>query len=101
MKPEDQHAGLDLFGREQGEAAGLPAEFHLCGGRGGESNIGQSSRKRRVGCLVKGGKPVVEEVAGGSVGDETHLVARAREANEDGGVHGADMGSAAGGHRSV
>ena len=75
MKPEDQNAGLDLFRREQGEAAGLPPEFHLCNGHGGESNIGQSSRKRRVGCLVKGAKPVVEKMAGGRVGDEAHLVA--------------------------
>jgi hypothetical protein len=37
--PEDEDAGLDLFGREQAKAAGLPPEFHLCGGRGGDSNI--------------------------------------------------------------
>jgi hypothetical protein len=101
VESEDQDAGLDLFGREQAEAAGLPPEFHLCGGRWGESNIGQSSRKSGVGCLVKGGKPVVEEVAGGGVGDEAHLVAWARKANEDGGVNGADVGCAVGGHRSV
>jgi len=75
VEPEDQDAGLDLFGREQGEAAGLPPEFHLCGGRGIESNIGQSSRERGIGCLVKGGQPVVEEMAGRGVGNETHLVA--------------------------
>src|SRR5271155_9736 len=40
-------------------------------------------------------------MAGGGVGDEAHLVARARKVNEDGGVNGADVGSAAGGHRSV
>ena len=59
MKSEDHNAGLDLFGREQAEAAGLPSEFHLRGGRGGESNIGQGSGKRGVRCLVKGGEPVV------------------------------------------
>ena len=83
------------------EAAGLLPEFHLCGGHRAESNIGQSSRERGVGCLVKGGKPVVEKMAGRGVGDETHLVAGARKANEDGGMNGADVGSAAGGHRSV
>ena len=72
---EDEDAGPDLFRREQAEAAGLPPEFHLCGGRGVESNIGQSIRKRGVACLIKGGKPVVEEVAGGGVGDEAHLLA--------------------------
>ncbi len=101
VEPEDEDPGLDLLGREQVEAAGLPPEFHLCGGHGGESNIGQSSRKRRVGCLVKGGKPVVEEMTGGGVGDEAHLVTGARKANEDGGVNGADVVPAAGGHRSV
>ncbi len=101
MESEDQDAGLDLFGREQGEAAGLPPEFHLRGGRGIESNIGQSSRKRGIGCLVKGGEPVVEEMAGRGVGDEAHLLAGARKVNEDGGVNGADVGSAAGGHRSI
>jgi hypothetical protein len=101
VEPEDQDAGLDLFGREQAEAAGLPPKFHLCGGHGGESNVGQSSRKRGIGCVVKGGKPVVKEMAGRGVGDEAHLVAGARKVNEDGGVNGADVGSAAGGHRSV
>jgi hypothetical protein len=75
VEPEDQDAGLDLFGREQGKAAGLPPEFHLCGGRGIESNIGQSSRNCGIGCLVKGAQPVVEEMAGRGVGDEAHLVA--------------------------
>ncbi len=28
-EPEDEHAGLDLFGREKSEAAGLAAELHL------------------------------------------------------------------------
>ena len=28
-EPEDEDAGLDLFGREQAEAAGLPPEFDL------------------------------------------------------------------------
>jgi len=74
VEPEDQDAGLDLPGREQGEAAGLPPEFHLCGGRGIESNIGQSSRERGIGCLVKSGQPVVEEMAGRGIGNETHLV---------------------------
>jgi hypothetical protein len=90
-----------LFGREQGKATGLPPEFHLCGGRGGESNIGQSLRKRGIACLIKGGKPVVQEVAGGDVGDEAQLGAEARKANENGGVNGADVGSGASGHRSV
>jgi hypothetical protein len=100
-KPEDEDAGLDLFGRKQAKPAGLPPEFHLCGGRGGESNIGQSLRKRGIACLIKGGKPVVEEVAGGCVGDEAQLGAQARKANENGGVNGADVGSGASGHRSV
>ena len=77
VESEDQDAGLDLFGREQVETAGLPPEFHLCSGGGGERNIGQSVRERGVGCLVKGGEPVVEEMAGGSVGDQPHLVAEA------------------------
>ncbi len=79
----------------------MPPEFHLCGGRGGESNVGQSLRKRGIPCLIKGGKPVVEEVAGGCVGDEAQLGAEARKANENGGVNGADVGSGASGHRSV
>jgi hypothetical protein len=81
--------------------AGLPPEFHLCGGRGGESDIGQSIRKRGVACLIEGGKPVVEELACGGVGDKAQLVTRARKTNEDGGVNGADVVSGAGGHRSL
>jgi hypothetical protein len=100
-EPKDEDAGQDLFGREQEEAAGLPPKFQLCGGRGGESDIGQSIRKRRVGCLIKGGEPVVEQVSGGGVGDEAHLVARARKANDYGGMNGADVISRASGHRSV
>ena len=99
-EPKDEDAGHNLFGREQEEAAGLPPEFHLCGGRRGESDIGQSIRKRGVGCLIKGGEPVVEQVAGGGVGDEAHLVAGARKANDDGGMDGADVISGPGGHRS-
>jgi hypothetical protein len=44
---------------------------------------------------------LVEEVAGGGVGDEAHLVAHAGKANEDGGVNGADVGSGRRGHRST
>jgi hypothetical protein len=98
---EDEDAGLDLFGREQAKATGLPPEVHLCAGRGGKSNIRQSIRKCGVACLIKGGKPVVEEVAGGGVGDEAYLGSPARKANENGGVNGADVGSGASGHRSV
>ena len=98
---KDEDAGLDLFGREQAKSTGLPPELQLCGGRGGESNVGQSIRKRGVACLIKGGEPVIEKVAGGGLGDETHLVAEARKANQDGGVNGADVVSRAGGHRSV
>ena len=100
-EPEDEDAGLDLFGREQAKATGLPSEIHLCAGRGGESNVGQSIRKRGVACLIKRGKPVVEELAGGGVGDEAHLGAPAWKANENGGVNWADVGSWASGHRSV
>ena len=100
-EPEDQDAGQHLFGRKQVEAAGLSPEIHLCRGCGVKSDIGQSIRKRGVACLIKGREPVVEEVAGGGVGDEAHLVARARKANQDGGVNGADVISRAGGHRSV
>jgi hypothetical protein len=100
-EPEDEDAGLYLFGREQAKATGLYPEFHLCAGRGGESNIGQSIRKRGVAGLIEGGKPVVEEVAGGGVGDETYLLAPARKTNENGGVNGADVVSRASGHRSV
>ena len=88
---EDEDAGLDLFGREQVEAAGLLPELDLCSGRGGERDIGQSVAKRGVACLVEGGEPAVEEAAGGGVGDEAHLVAEAGQANEDGGVNGADV----------
>src|SRR5580704_7994548 len=98
---EDKDAGLDFFGREQVEAAGLVPEFDLCSGRGGERDIGQSIAKRGVACLVEGGEPAVEEAAGGGVGDEAHLVAEAGQAHEDGGVNGADVVSPAGGHRSV
>jgi len=100
-EPEDEHAGQDLFGREQEEAAGLAPKFHLCGGRGGESDSGQCIGKGGVGCLIKGGEPVVEQAAGGGVGDEAHLVAGARKANDDGGMNRADVISRAGGHRSV
>ena len=100
-EPEDEDTGLDLFGREQAKATGLPPQVHLCAGRGRESNVRQSIRKRGVACLIKGGKPVVEELTGGSVGDEAYLGAPAWKANENGGVNGADRGSGASGHRSV
>jgi hypothetical protein len=90
-EPEDEDARLHLFCREQAEAAGLPPEFHLCGSSGLESNVGQSTRKPGVACLIKGGKPVVKEVAGGSVGNEAQLVAEAGKTNKDGGVNGADV----------
>jgi hypothetical protein len=44
---------------------------------------------------------LVEEVAGGSVGDEAHLVAHAGKANEDCWVNWADVGSGRRGHRST
>jgi hypothetical protein len=56
---EDQDAGLDLFCREQNEAAGLPPQLDLGSGRGGERDIGQSVAKRGVACLVEGGEPAV------------------------------------------
>jgi hypothetical protein len=40
-------------------------------------------------------------MAGGGVGNEAHLVAKARQANEDGGVNGADVVPRPRGHRSV
>jgi hypothetical protein len=40
-------------------------------------------------------------VPGGGVGNEAHLVPRARKVNEDGGMNGADVVSGSGGHRSV
>ena len=57
--------------------------------------------ERGVACLVEGGEPAVEEVAGGGVGDEADLVAETGQANEDGGVNRADVVSRAGGYRSV
>ena len=39
-EPEDKDAGLDLFGREQVEAAGLLSELELCSGCGGERDVG-------------------------------------------------------------
>src|ERR1700723_668998 len=98
---EDEDAGLNLFGREQVEAAGLPPQLDLCSGRGGERDIGQSVAKRGVARLVEGGEPAVEEAAGGGVGNEAHLVAEAGQANEDRGVNGADVVSRPCGHRSV
>ena len=47
--------------------------------------------RRAVACLVEGGEPGVEELAGGGVGDEADLVPEAGQANEDGGVNGADV----------
>jgi hypothetical protein len=43
----------------------------------------------------------LEEVPGGCVGDKAHLVAEARQENEDRGVDGADVVALAGRHRSV
>jgi hypothetical protein len=65
------------------------------------ANIGQSVAKCGVACLVEGCEPIVEEVAGGDVGNEAHLVAEAGQVNEDGGVNGADVVSPADKHRSV
>ncbi len=101
MESEDEDAGLDLFGKEQGEAAGLLPELYLCSSRGGECDIGQSVAKCGIACLIEGGEPVVEEAASGGVGDEAHLVSKAGQANEDGGVNRADVLSPAGGYRSV
>src|SRR5258708_36053523 len=51
--------------------------------------------------MVEGRERAVEEVAGGGVGNEAHLVAEAGQVNEDGGVNVADVVSRAGGHRSI
>ena len=99
---EDEDAWLHLFGRKQAEAAGLPPEFHLCGRpQEAREDVGQSIRKPGVARLIKGSKPVVEEVAGGSVGNEAQLVAEAGKMNEDGGVNGADVVSGARRHGSL
>jgi hypothetical protein len=98
---EDEDTRLDLFCGEQVEAAGLFSELHLCSGRGSECDIGQRVAKRRIACLIEGGKPAVEKMAGGGVGNEAHLVAEARQTNEDGGVNWANVVSRAGGHRSI
>ena len=45
---EDEDTWLDLFGREQGEAAGLLPELDLCSGCGGKRDIGQSVAERGV-----------------------------------------------------
>ena len=65
------------------------------------ATFGRATRKCGVACLIESGKPVVEEVASGSVGDEADLVTEAGQTNEDGGVNGADVVSRAGGHRSI
>jgi hypothetical protein len=98
---EDENAGLDFFGREQVEAAGLLPELDLCGGCGGERYIGQCIAKRGVACLVEGGEPVVEEAPGWCVGDEAYLIAKAGQANEDGWVNGTYVVSWTGGYGSV
>ncbi len=96
-EPEDEEAGLDLFGGKEIEAAGVFAELHLCGGGGREGGVGEGVGEGGVAGLVEGGEPVVEEVAGGGFGDEADLIAVAGEADEDEGVDGADVVSAAGG----
>jgi hypothetical protein len=98
---EDENAGLDLFGREQVEAAGLLPELDLCSGCGCERDIGQSIAKSGVARLIEGGEPAIEEAAGWCVGDEAHLIAKAGQANEDGGVNGADVVALASGYGSV
>ena len=100
-EPEHEDAGLDLFGREQVEAAGLLPKIHLCSGRGNERDVGQSVAKRGVACLVEGGEPIVEEMAGGGVWDQAHLVAEAGQVNDNEGVNGADVVPPSRGHRSV
>ena len=57
VESEDEDARLDLFGRKQGEAAGLLPELYLCSGRGGKRDIGQSVAKRGIACLVEGSEP--------------------------------------------
>jgi len=98
---KDEDAGSDLPGGEQTEPTGLLPQLHLrirrCIGR----SIGQDVRKLRVACLVERGKPRIEEVAGRAVGDQAHVIAKARQVNDDKRVHGADVVSPAGGHRSV
>src|SRR5215469_4154761 len=98
---EDKDAGLDLFGREQAEAARLLPELHLCGSRRSDRDVGQSVAKRGVARLVERCKPVVEEATRRRVGDEAHLVAEPRQANEDGRVNGADVVAPSSGYRSV
>jgi hypothetical protein len=100
-EPEDEDAGQDLFRREQAEATSLTPEFYLCSGRGGGGNRGQSLCKRGVASMIERCKPAVEELPRGCIGDEAHLLAPAREVNENGGVNRADVVPRAGGLRSV
>ena len=98
---KDEDAGLNLFGREQVEAASLLPQLDLCSGRGGERDIGQSVAERGVACLVEGSEPAVEQSARRCVRDEAHLVAEAWKVNENSGVYGADVASPATRYRSV
>lgn len=98
---KDEDAGLDLFGREEREAAGLLAELDLRGGSGGERDGGKSAAERGVAPVVEGGEPAVEEAAGGGVGDEAGLLAEAGQVNDDEGVDVADVVAVAGGGGGV
>ena len=72
---EDEQAGLDLFGGEQVEAAGVLAELELGGSGGAKRAVGQRIAERGIAGLVEGREPGVEQMAGGAVGDEADLVA--------------------------
>ena len=48
---EDEYAGLDLFGREQVEAAGLLPKLDLCSGRG------DGARQWAERCQARGSLP--------------------------------------------
>ena len=83
------------------KSGGLLAKFDLCGGSRGECLVGQSIGERGIACLIEGREPVVEEMAGGAVGDEAHLITPARQVDDDEWVNGADVLALARRHGSV
>ena len=76
-------------------------DLHLCGGCGGERDVGQEVAERGIVCLVEGCEPAVEEVAGRCIRDEAYLIAVAGQANEDCRMNRADMVALTGGSGSV
>lgn len=92
-EPEDEDAGLDLFGGEQIEAAGLSAKLHLCSELGVVAGFSgeawQGSLEGGFIGLVEGREPVVEQMAGWGVGDQAGLVAEAGQVHDDEGMDGA------------